>query len=155
MSDRFWGEIAFPLVLMDKEIEEIIETETTGDSNIDKTDDLYFFGDPDAKYGEFEELEELLVNKGIPFDRHSEAKYEYEAETRKYRPPVGESGGCDVVINTNQDGHPVVYADDVRTYVVKGDLPGLLEYLDRECPEIQDLSDWIKENLTSAVSSTG
>jgi hypothetical protein len=155
MADYFWGEITIPLALIDQEVEAAIEAEIDGDSNIDKYDGLYFFGNPNARYGEFPDLEELLIDKGIPFDRNSEAKYEFEAEIRKYRPPVGKSGGCDVFLSTNNNGHPVVYADDVRMYALKSDLSGLLKYLDKQSPVVQDLSDWIKENLTLAVSNIG
>src|SRR5438094_5639318 len=43
------------------------------------------FTDPEARYGEFEELEAFLERHGISYDRHSSAKYEHDAELVRYR----------------------------------------------------------------------
>jgi|MudIll2142460700_1097286.scaffolds.fasta_scaffold67830_4 hypothetical protein len=42
--------------------------------------------DSEARYGEFPELESFLTAHGIPFDRTSEAKWEYDGEIVKFRP---------------------------------------------------------------------
>jgi hypothetical protein len=50
--------------------------------------DLY---DEQACCGRFEALEAFLVERGIHFDRHSDARYEYDAENVYYRgaaPPL-------------------------------------------------------------------
>jgi len=49
-------------------------------------DGLIVFHNGEARYGEFYELEELLVNKGIPFDRESVMDYDRPPETRVFRP---------------------------------------------------------------------
>lgn len=41
--------------------------------------------DDQATYGEFDRLEAFCAGAGIDFDRHSEAKYEYDAEVVKFR----------------------------------------------------------------------
>jgi hypothetical protein len=42
--------------------------------------------DPEARFGQFEELEEFCVRHGIPFDRHSDARYEFDAVNVMFRP---------------------------------------------------------------------
>jgi len=49
-------------------------------------DGLIVFHNGEARYGEFYELEELLVKKGIPFDRESAMDYDRPPETRVFRP---------------------------------------------------------------------
>jgi hypothetical protein len=39
-----------------------------------------------ARYGEFDELEEFCRLNGIAYSRHSDAKYEYDAENVEFRP---------------------------------------------------------------------
>ena len=57
----------------DMEISEISEQEIT-------------IIDDEAPWGKFEQLEQYLIEQRIPFNRHSEAKYEYDAEIVFYRP---------------------------------------------------------------------
>jgi len=66
-------------------------------------DGLIVFHNGEARYGEFYELEELLVKKGIPFDRESAMDWDRPPETRVFRPtnppldahiPDDESSGC-------------------------------------------------------------
>ncbi len=45
--------------------------------------------DCEARYGEFETLEAFLREHEIPFDRHCDAKYEYDGMLVKYRPATG------------------------------------------------------------------
>lgn len=47
---------------------------------------LFVFHNGEARYGEFAELEELLVKKGIPFDRESSMDWDRPPETRVFRP---------------------------------------------------------------------
>jgi hypothetical protein len=42
--------------------------------------------DPEARYGQFEEMEAFCVRHGIPFDRHSDARYEFDAVNVIFRP---------------------------------------------------------------------
>jgi hypothetical protein len=49
-------------------------------------DDHLFLCNDQTPYGYFENLEAFLHRHHIAFDRHSEAKYEYDAELVSYRP---------------------------------------------------------------------
>jgi hypothetical protein len=42
--------------------------------------------DAQASYGQFEGLEAFCIRNGIPFDRHSDAHYEFDAENVYFRP---------------------------------------------------------------------
>jgi hypothetical protein len=46
-------------------------------------------GGAEVAWGAFDHLERFLQRHGIPFDRHSEAKYERDGEIVKYRPATG------------------------------------------------------------------
>jgi hypothetical protein len=41
--------------------------------------------DAEASFGQFEDLEEFCVKKVIPFDRHSDAHYDFDSETVYFR----------------------------------------------------------------------
>ena len=45
-----------------------------------------FLADDQARFGMFEELEGFLCEHNIPFDRHSDARYEFDAENVRFRP---------------------------------------------------------------------
>jgi len=67
--------------------------------------DLY---DVQAPYGQFDHLEGFLVERGIHFDRHSDAYCEYNAENVYYR-------GCGepLVMLADQNGNSLVRCQDV------------------------------------------
>jgi hypothetical protein len=49
-------------------------------------DGIFRLCNPEARYGEFVDLEEVLIKKGIPFDRESRADWQRPAELRVFRP---------------------------------------------------------------------
>ncbi|MEW6048300.1 MAG: hypothetical protein AB1609_17795 [Bacillota bacterium] len=91
-----------------------------------------------ALWGEFEDLEQYLVQHGIPFNRHTEAKYEYDATLRVFRPGV-----LDEEVPANQDGNIVVLAEDIRQAIAattaREDLVHRLEELTRACVPLPPL----------------
>ena len=60
----------------------------------------------EASYGAMEELEDFCREHGLPFNRSSDAKYEYDGETIMFRP-----GLEDRLFNSTQDGHLLVSAE--------------------------------------------
>ena len=66
--------------------------------------------DAEARYGMFEELEGLLCEHDIPFDRHSDARYEFDSENVVLRP------GMDRPLETpsNNNGDTLVRVDEIR-----------------------------------------
>lgn len=49
-------------------------------------DGIFSLYNPEARYGEFIELEEVLIKKGIPFDRESRSDWQRPATLRIFRP---------------------------------------------------------------------
>jgi len=45
-----------------------------------------FLVDDQARFGMFEELEGFLCEHDIPYDRHSDARFEFDAENVRFRP---------------------------------------------------------------------
>jgi aspartate oxidase len=75
------------------------------------------FTNDEAAYGQFEELESWLTRHGIDFDRHSDARYEYDGENA-----YGRGRRRPVVMKSDQSGKALVSADDVHEILV-GKLP--------------------------------
>ena len=69
--------------------------------------------DPEARYGQFEELEAFCVRHGIAFDRHSDARYEFDAENVVFRPGMEHP----VVTASNNAGDSLADADAMRPVV--------------------------------------
>jgi hypothetical protein len=93
MGDYFAGDIEIGGKISRKDLNELIEKILEGGLKKDYNF-LYTRGelveafatqksvslcDDQAKYGEFPELEAWLIEHKIPFDRHSDARYEYDA----------------------------------------------------------------------------
>jgi hypothetical protein len=72
-------------------------------------DHLRFYDD-EATWGEFADLEEFLQEHGIPFNRYSDGKYEYDCVLKKFRPGIGVS-----VCTTTKAGIPVVEAESIKS----------------------------------------
>ncbi len=69
-----------------------------------------FLADAEARYGQFEELEAFCVQHGISFDRHSDARYEFDAENVYFRP--GMKGP--LVVRSDNDGDDLLDISLVR-----------------------------------------
>ena len=67
------------------------------------------FTDDEACYGQFEDLENWLTSHGIDFDRHSDARYEYDSENA-----YGRGRKRPVTMNADQSGKDLVSAEEVR-----------------------------------------
>jgi len=67
------------------------------------------FTDDEACYGQFEDLENWLTSHGIDFDRHSDARYEYDGENAH-----GRGRKRPVIMNSDQSGNDLVSAEEVR-----------------------------------------
>lgn len=87
------------------------------------------------------ELEELLVSKGIPFDRQS------GDVTRFFRPEFDGNTQIDATVECI-DGVPVVPVFDIREHLDKDPaeaIAAIKERLDKVCPSVERLDDkWSK-----------
>jgi hypothetical protein len=105
MADYFPGEIRIGGDIPADLLEELFgELSSTGakiggydgtDFNCQNADELrqaleenghLFLADDQARFRMFEELEGFLCEHDIPFDRHSDARYEFDAENVRFRP---------------------------------------------------------------------
>jgi len=66
--------------------------------------------DPEARYGQFDDLEGFLQEHGIPFDRHSDARYEFDAMNVMFRPGMERP----VEVASNNAGDSLTDADALR-----------------------------------------
>jgi hypothetical protein len=97
-----------------------------------------FLCDHEARWGEFDALERFLRQHGIPYDRHSSAKYEYDAQLAQFRPGLGIL--CDLA---SEDGRPLVDRDEVekvRDALRTGKIEEALTLVEKLCPEISELA---------------
>ena len=74
----------------------------------EKGDTVRFVNDQ-AAYGEFDDLEPWLTSHGIDFDRHNDARYEYDAGN-----VYGRGRKKPVVISANHDGDDLVKVEEIR-----------------------------------------
>ena len=103
MADFFWGEIEIggpvPRSLVPRLLEFAQEPATgyTPDElttanlpklfkEFDATKGYLHLEDPEARYGQFEELETFLLEANIGYNRRSDGKYEFTPEEARFRP---------------------------------------------------------------------
>jgi hypothetical protein len=67
------------------------------------------FTDDEARGGQFEDLENWLTSHGIDFDRHNDARYEYDGEN-----VYGRGRNRLVILSADQSGNDQVSAEEVR-----------------------------------------
>jgi hypothetical protein len=129
MSDRFPGEITIggklPAALLDEFLGEVASTGASVGGydgpafdckNADDlrqaldTDRHLVLADAEASYGQFEELEAFCVKHGLPFDRHSDAKYEFDSVNVRFRPGMKRP----VEVPSDNCGENLTDADKLR-----------------------------------------
>ena len=66
--------------------------------------------DNQASYGQFEGLEAFCITNDIPFDRHSDAHYEFDAQNVRFRPGMEHPAQ----VCSNNCGDDLMDADKVR-----------------------------------------
>ena len=75
-------------------------------------DGLLHFADCEVAWGEFQELEGWLREHGIPFQRQSSGKYEYDPCFVEFRPDL--PGKPDRYTLTTQEGAPVICHEEIE-----------------------------------------
>jgi hypothetical protein len=159
--------IEFPAAMIDEEIRKHLENEQyvrfkpqmfgsgpleiegsdrDGDVEIDKG--IFHLHDSEARYGEFYDLEELLIQKGIPLDRASYMDWNRPPELRVFRP--GEPPFDHYFPLDHEAYEPVVSVVKIRELLA---LPmpthEIQAYLEKEFPAYPPLTDWVKKETTS------
>lgn len=113
--------------------------------------------DVSAEDGEFEDLEEWLVNHGVPFDRHSDGYCDGYMQippcVRSYRPAEGDRSAVDVEYNLTESGEAYLARDDVlRCLEGPADdvAMAIRALIERECPVVRPLADCNLDNVFQA-----
>ena len=144
MSNYFLGEIEFPRSALEiEEVAKIIE----GYSIEDEEENLIFLRDAEARNGEFEDLESLLVKLKIPFDRYSESHGNYDSEARSFRPKTKKLKKIDITTYGNAEGRPYITTALIRKTISENPTEKAIEilkaYLEEKDPQIPGITDYI------------
>jgi hypothetical protein len=125
MSDNFPGEITIGGSILRATLEQlkalIIEQgckieygELWTENELEKaftTTDSVMITDDSARYGEMKEIKEFLVQNKIPFNAHSDARYEFDAVNTYYR------GDNEYVFFATQEGTDLLNYNTVSAIV--------------------------------------
>lgn len=88
LSEIFEKDYYLPVLILDDKGEETgVATFPLVAEEINGT--FLFFQNDQARYGEFPSLEKFLTENEVSFDRHTAAKYEYDAERVWFREGMG------------------------------------------------------------------
>jgi len=153
--------IEFPAAMIDEEIRKLLEEEGVRfkpqafgpsleldspayDLDTEIEEGIFHMQNPEARYGEFYDLEELLMQKGIPFDRTSAMDWNRPPELRVFRP--GEPPFDHYFPLDHEAYEPVVSLGKLRELLA---LPmpthEIQAYLEKDFPAYPSLTDWGKE----------
>ena len=168
-APQYSGTIEFPARFIDNEIKELLaeqyevrfkesdprvqdhelELQDTvfGEIEVKIVDGVFFFHDGEARYGEFYELEDLLVKKGVPFDRESGMDWNSPPAIRIFRPgpPV-----IDHTDSTPDSYDEVVSVSKLRELLAIDDAgeyaaTAIRRFLDESFPSYHPLADYVTE----------
>jgi len=155
MPDYFTGTISFPVSFMDDEVKRALENEevkfedgepveSTGEPEVYVEKGIFTLVNMKAAYGQFEELENLLRQKGIPFDRRSGQAYEFYPELVIFRP--GENGAARSLYLplVGSSDEPGIIAQDIKDRIPQG-IEAIQAYMDEHFPSYPPLNDYVQE----------
>jgi len=137
--------------LLEEEGVRFKETGDLGDPLYDldvEVEDGIFSLQNETAYGEFGDLEDLLIEKGIPFDRTSNMDWNCPPRLRVFRPGAFDRPNYDHIYSLDADGYePVVSVVKIRELL---SLPmpthEIQVYLEKHFPAYPPLTDWVKED---------
>lgn len=145
MAERYHADLYIPTYMIDADLEAHIEQEGIRDQ-IDE-DGITSLSDSHARYGEFEDLEQYLIGRNIPFDRYSEAHMEFQAEAAYYRPGMDEK--LTVPVTTHL--FPYVTTAELKPLLDLAPdeaLRQLKDLIDEHDPYVKPITDYITERST-------
>lgn len=162
--------IKFPFSMIDAEIQKNLEEEGVRfkpqifgpsleldnplhDLEVEVEEDILSLHNSEARNGEFSDLENLLVEKGIPFDRQSNMDWNCPPCLVVFRPKSDDREEIKLWIPLSPDSYEAVvpvaaiweivnaYAGDTMRHQLYG---ALTYYLSVNFPDYPPLSDWVK-----------
>ena len=132
MADYYGATLYVPKHLITPELEAMID-EYVREHEIEDSvvDGIFTLVSYEARWGEFEEIEEALVDAGIPFDRETAPDYGNPAFTVHFRPGI---------TPTPQYVCDVIDVGEVKGLLKTGGLEALQEKLAKDYPEFLPLA---------------
>jgi len=151
MGDRFSASIEFPAGAIDEEIKSLLAEEgvefeplrANYDISVQIEQGLFYMHNPEASWGQFEELEAILRRKGVPFDRETGAYFDYTPERVIFRPANNGNPVQDLTFILSE-GEPVLEVQQIRNLLPQG-LEAIQAYLDEHFPSYPPLTNYVKE----------
>jgi hypothetical protein len=127
---------------------ELPETDRDGNDYVDGG--IFRLHDFEAAWGQFEDLENLLRLKDIPFDRESGGYYEFIPERIIYRPARNGNEAQNLSFLLLND-EPALSVREIREILDKTDTEegpeeNLRDYLNFHFPAYLPLGDYVKED---------
>lgn len=122
MSDRMAATITVPTWALHLPSIQAALAEDPADETIPRPDGTTELIQFEAPWGIWETLENALVAAGVAFDRQSDGLYEYDPETRCFRPATETDPGCDTHVLTLANGTPVVPLPQLQALAAAGPL---------------------------------
>jgi hypothetical protein len=144
MSDYMTATLVLPTFALDLvAIQEALDREGLPNEESRASDGTATLIWAEAAYGEVPGVENALATLGIAFDRHSDAKYDYNAESRLFRPDT--ESVCDATIYTLGDHQPVIPLANLEQLAKAGPLTieAIRSYLGLPA---QTVADWAARN---------
>ena len=120
MADYMTARIEIPAWAMEiRAVREAIDLQGIVNRDLEE-DGAIGFWDDDAAWGEFPDLEDALKEIGIAFDRKSDAKYEYAAKVRSYRPAGENTSEIDRTVVTGVEHDWIVPLEALEEAITQG-----------------------------------
>jgi hypothetical protein len=157
--------IEFPICLMDTDIRKELEEEGVrfkeadprelehalelddplGDMDVELADGILSVQNSEAPYGQFDNLEELFMSKGVPFNRESSMDWDRPPERRVYRPArEGINAEIDDYVDLNAQMEEVVELSEIQNLLPQG-IEAIREYLAKHFSDYPPLEAWVKD----------
>ena len=137
MADFYGATLYVPKHLITPEIQALIDGYLKDyETEMSDGNGIFVLHSPEARWGEFEEIEAALVKANIPFDRETAADYAEPSFTIHFRPGL---------TKTPQYVCDVIDVREVKDLIKAGGLKALQEKLAKDYPTFQVLED-IKES---------
>jgi len=144
MSEESYASISIPSKYLTGEVISLIEKYT--DRRDRSADPVVQYESHYASDGRFDDLENELIDMGIPFDRYTGQDFNTDAETRYYRPARDDEPEIDITTTENRGGE-MVPASELKEILVlspEGLAIALRAILKKYAPDVSSLINWNK-----------